>query len=179
MHLNKMRMSSENLLKLKGGDHAIFNTIYEDWNRKVFYYFLQKTNDQNAAQELTQQTFIKFWKYRSLLSIELTIDQQLFQKARLIFIDWLRKEATYRKYFSQDIENAQDANLHTETNTDFRHHVENSLKSLSPKRRKVFELKHIHGYSYKEIAEFMGITVKTVDNHLLKATSQLKKVLNL
>lgn len=179
MHLNKMRMSSENLLKLKGGDHAIFNTIYEDWNRKVFYYFLQKTNDQNAAQELTQQTFIKFWKYRSLLSIELTIDQQLFQKARLIFIDWLRKEATYRKYFSQDMENAQDANLHIETNTDFRHHIENSLKSLSPKRRKVFELKHIHGYSYKEIAEFMGITVKTVDNHLLKATSQLKKVLNL
>lgn len=174
-----MRMSFENLQKLKEGDHKVFNTIYEAWNGKVFCYFLQKTNDQNTAQELTQQTFIKFWKYKSQISCELTIDQQLFQKARQIFIDWLRKEATYRKYFSQDMANAQDANLHTETNSDFRHNIENSLKSLPPKRRRVFELKHIHGYSYKEIAEFMGITVKTVDNHLLKATSQLKKVLNL
>ncbi len=114
-----------------------------------------------------------------MLSCELSIDQQLFQKARLIFIDWLRKEATYRKYFSQDMENAIEVNWQVETNSDFRHHIENSIKSLPPKRRKVFELKHIHGYSYKEIAEFMGITVKTVDNHLLKATSQLKKVLNL
>jgi len=172
-------MLSEDLLKLKEGDHKVFNSIFEEWNRRVFYYFLQKTNDENTSQELTQQTFIKFWKYRSLLSCELTIDQQLFQKARQIFIDWLRKEATYRKYFSQNLNDADTSILQNETSIDFRHSIENSLKSLPPKRRKVFELKHIYGYSYKEIAEFMGITVKTVDNHLLKATSQLKKVLNL
>lgn len=172
-------MSSENLLRLKDGNHQVFNAIYEEWHRKVFYYFLQKTNDENAAQELTQQTFIKFWKYRSLLTFEHTLEQQLFQKARLIFIDWLRKEATYRKYFSQDTGHTTASDLYTETNIEFRNTIEQSLKKLPPKRRKAFELKYIHGYSYREIAEFMGITVKTVDNHLLKASSQLKKVFNL
>ncbi|MFV0605907.1 MAG: RNA polymerase sigma factor [Niabella sp.] len=162
------------LAKIKKGDHKVFGKIFEEWHNRVYKYFYKLTHDEYTAKELTQQTFIKFWRYRKSISIHLNIDQQLFQKARLIYINWLRKEATYRKHFSK--EEVNDAAQHIEKDT--LADLELALRMLPPKRKKVFELKHIHGYSYKEIAEYLNISVKTVDNHLLKATAQLRKSFN-
>lgn len=174
-----MSISCEHIRQLKNGDHQVFKMIYDTWSGKVYYYFLQKNRDENIAKELTQQVFIKLWKYKESLSPELNIDQQLFQKARLIYIDWLRTEATKRKYFSGSPEDAPEIMVGPAQDLESQQYINNSLKTLPPKMRKVFELKHLHGFSYKEIAEQLGITTKTVDNHLLKATSHLKKVFNL
>ena len=63
-------------------------------------------------------------------------------------------------------------------NPELRSSLSAALNQLPEKRKKIFELKHIHGYSYKEIAEALGISVKTVDNQLLKAISDLRKSLS-
>ena len=173
-------MPFDDILKLKEGDHQVFKAVYEQSNRKVYFYCLKKTDNEDAAKDLTQQTFIKFWNYRKALSTEHSIDQQLFQKARLIYIDWLRIQATQRKHFVGDPTLAAEISAdQTESNFELSQNIEYSINTLPPKRRKVFELKHIHGYSYRQIAEHLGITVKTVDNHLLKAATQLRKVFNL
>jgi RNA polymerase sigma-70 factor (ECF subfamily) len=173
-------MPFEEILKLKEGDHKVFKTIYEEWSRKVFHYFLKKTGDDDVSKDLTQQVFIKLWNYRTATSTEYSIDQQLFQKARLIYFDWLRLQATRRKHFSgEPLASAEIAADRVECNLELLQQIEHSINSLPPRRRKVFELKHIEGYSYNEIANHLGITVKTVDNHLLKAVNQLKKVFHL
>ncbi len=173
-------MPVETILKLKQGDHLIFKMVYEEWSRKVFHYYLGKSDNEEVSKELTQLVFIKFWNYRDSLSTEHSLDQQLFQKARLIYIDWLRAEATRRKYFTTEIPSeTPNAGSPLNVELEIREELEYSMNKLSPKRRKVFELKHIHGFSYKEIADSLGIKAKTVDNHLLKASSQLRKVFNL
>ena len=174
-----LHMPSEIIQKLKSGDHKVFKAVYEDAHVRVYHYFLNKLHQEDQAKELTQQTFIKLWNYREDLAESLSMDQQLFQKARLVYIDWLRKEATQRKYFSAELMQEEIQDAQHQPSLESRQKLEWSLRSLPPKRRKVFELKHIHGYSYKEISEFLNISVKTVDNHLLKATVQLKKVFNL
>lgn len=168
-------MNFDILDKLKNGDHRAFERVYEEWHTRVFHYFLKNQGDEYVAKDLAQQTFIKLWRYRAEVSVELSIDQQLFQKARLVFVDWLRKEATYRKHFTaediQQLPHYVDADEISE--------LKCALNFLPEKRKRVFELKHIHGYSYKEIAEYLNISVKTVDNHLLKATAQLRKAFNI
>jgi RNA polymerase sigma factor (sigma-70 family) len=175
-----MLVPIEDILRLKAGDHEVFKKIYNQWSRKVYFYYLKKTSNDEVSRELSQQVFIKLWRYRDAVSTEYTLDQQLFQKARLIYIDWLRAEATQRKHFAGATHIEEEAvTISPVSDIEMQQSIEESLKHLSPKRRKVFELKHIHGYSYKEIAEVLGITVSTVDNHLLKAASQLRKVFNL
>jgi RNA polymerase sigma-70 factor (ECF subfamily) len=173
-------MQNETLQKLKGGSHKAFSIIYDDWHKKVFAYFLQKTNHEATAQDLTQQAFIRVWTYRAGIDIEISIDQQLFQKARQVWIDWLRKEAVSRKYLAENeyedcktVPQQLPDNLYL--NTELKHSLALAMSALPEKRKKVFELKHIYGMSYKEIAEHLHISVKTVDNHLLKATAQIKK----
>ncbi|GAB3412345.1 RNA polymerase sigma factor [Niabella aquatica] len=174
-------MQKEMLQELKDGSHKVFSIIYNDWHKKVFAYFLQKANDETTACDLTQQTFIKLWTYRRGINIDLTIDQQLFQKARQVWIDWLRKEAISRKYLSsneyEDCKAVPQPSLENMyLNAELKQSLSLAMNALPEKRKRVFELKHIHGMSYKEIAEHLHISVKTVDNHLLKATAQLKKI---
>ena len=98
-----MIMDIETLRNLQEGCYADFKAIYEKWKGKVFFYFLSKTKDEEVAKELTQLTFIKLWEYRSSVDTRLGTEQQIFQKARLIFIDHLRKLARERKEQAQDI----------------------------------------------------------------------------
>lgn len=169
-------MHAEILLELKGGSYPAFKTIYQQWKGKVFYYFLSKTNEEDNAKELTQLTFIKLWEYRSSVDAAITVEQQIFQKAKYIYIDHLRKQAHQRELYSAREEQS------TEYYTPHRSYEEGqtiqlAIDSLPKSRQQIFKLKYIQGYSYKEISEIMDISPKTVDNQLLKAVKHLRKIL--
>lgn len=175
-------MELQTLQKLKDGNHRVFTELYECFYQKVFGYFMQKARIEDVAQDLTQQTFIKLWQYRSSIDLNLSIDQQLFQKARQVFIDWLRREAVYRKHFVEaptETEHEHLASVSIEPVAGLKQSLTAAINSLPEKRKEAFELKHVYGLSYKEIAAIMDVSVKTVDNHLLKATSQLRKYFGL
>lgn len=161
-----------------GGNSNTFREFYCCWDERVYYFFLSKTKDHLNAQDLTQQTFIKFWEYRSSISTAYTLEIQLFHKAKLIFIDWLRKEATRRKLLEAAVQ-FYKAGQGADAADNRSQRLENALEQLPQMRRKVVELSHIHGYKYKEIADELNISVKTVDNHIHQALRQLRKYLSL
>lgn len=165
------------LTNLKEGDHQAFTDVYDRWKQKVYHYCLKRTQDPEAAKDLTQQSFIKLWRYRHQLNESISFERQLFQKVRQVYLDWLKKEAQYRKHFSTSQAANDEAGIY-QMNPELRSSLSAALNQLPEKRKKIFELKHIHGYSYKEIAEALGISIKTVDNQLLKAVSDLRKSLS-
>ncbi len=164
---------------LKEGDHKTFTDVFDEWKHKVYSYFMRKTKQEEVAKELTQDTFIKLWKYRQQMDATIGLDQQIFQKARQIYIDWLRKEAGYRRHVETpenipvEISSAAFNDRH-----ELRDAIHSAMNSLPAKRKQIFELKHVHGYSYKEISRLLGISTKTVDSQLLKALSHLRKTLS-
>lgn len=167
------------LISLKLGDHIAFSTVFDEWKHKVYHYFLKRTQDAELAKDLTQQSFIKLWNYRQQLDENLALDKQIFQKARQVYIDWLKKEARYRKHFTAEQALHYEENGATyQLNPELRSTIDAALNQLPEKRKRIFELKHIYGYSYKEIAEKLGISIKTVDNQLLKAVNDLRKSLS-
>lgn len=159
------------------GNQRAFHEFYHQWDERVYHYFLKKTRCRANAKDLTQQTFIKFWKYRKLLSVDHTLEMQLLHKARLIFIDWMRKEVTQKKRYDAAIRFYQGEQS-SQVSDSRSYKIENALEQLPYMRRKVIELSHIHGYKYKEIADELHISVKTVDNHVHQALKQLRKYLS-
>lgn len=55
--------------------------------------------------------------------------------------------------------------------------VELALNQLPPRRKQVFEMSRIEGLSHKEIAEKLQIPVRTVEDHIYKTLTELRKVL--
>lgn len=157
-------------------NQAFFETIYFENYDRLYSAFLKKTGSDIAAQELTQLTFIKVWEYRHSYNFDLSPELQLNRKAKLIFIDWLRKEAHLRKLAGklQTFSVSENPSNKIELSDA----LQTAIKQLPPVRKRVFTLAYIDGLSQKEIAESLGISVKTVDAHVQKALKQLRKNLS-
>jgi len=172
------------LEKIINGDQKAFTAFYLLWEARMYSYFLNRTGDYVQSQELTQNAFLKIWEYRSTLSAEYPLETQLFRKAKLIYIDWLRKQATLRKRKEAEVKFAtqkemMDAPAITNEGASIPEKLEKAIGHLPPMRQKVLRLSHLQGYAYKEIARELKISEKTVDNHIHKALKQLRQILGI
>ncbi|WP_157098081.1 RNA polymerase sigma factor [Niabella ginsenosidivorans] len=163
--------------QIMNGDKKAFDAFYWQYVDKLFGYFFKRTQSHFHAEELTQLTFIKFWEYRSSLNPELSPDMQLYYKARITYIDWLRKAATQRSLLSQIIGPASDSPDNPPEGSEKYERARMALEQLPEMRKKVLTLFYLEGYNYKEIATLLGIAPKTVDNHIYQGIAQLRKIL--
>jgi len=165
---------------IKKGDEFAFEQAYNEFRAKVYAYFLKKTRSPEDSMDLLQTTFLKLWQYRKSLSADFLLEQHLFHISRTVFIDFLRKQNRAHKLRVEPFE------LHTAQTTqyayaagdfDLRARLNGVLASMPETRKKVFEMNKLEGYSYKEIAEHLSISIKAVDNNLAKALRQIRKLI--
>lgn len=158
-------------------DEESFRAVFTKYYDRIYSGFYKKTGSYEVAQDLTQQTFIKFWRYRDSYCPELTVEIQLFRKGKLVFIDWLRKESKERQMI--DSLKQQEKIPIDELSTDLKDSLQNAINGLSPVRKEVFNMAYIEGYSHKEIAEKLNVSIRTVETHIYKSVQQLRKILAL
>ncbi|MEJ5088522.1 sigma-70 family RNA polymerase sigma factor [Sphingobacterium faecium] len=158
-------------------DESLFKNLFYHYYDRIYTGFYKKTNSLEVAQDLTQITFMKLWTYRDQFSQDISHEKQIFRKAKLVLIDWLRKEANQRKLIAEIQQNLPLA--FTTSTSDLREELNLAIDKLPPARKKVFIMAYLEGYSHKEIAEELNISVKTVDAHVLKSLQQLRKLLAL
>lgn len=156
-------------------DHA-FSQVYQDYHHEIFGFILQRTKSEFIAEEVTQLTFIKFWKNRAKLNHTLAINIQLFGIAKQVMIDALRKEANRFKYEGAAAETPYTDNLiQALESKDLMRLIEIDISNMPPARRLVFELSRKQGMTHKEISQTLNISTKTVEHHITKALLQLKQ----
>jgi RNA polymerase sigma-70 factor (ECF subfamily) len=127
-------------------------------------------------EDLAQEVFFRFWQKRHQIEITASLDAYLRRMAVNEGLAYLRS----RKYFTEEIEphsahfsdtnNAEDRYLHAELEQNIR----SAIDVLPPKCRMVFQLSRYEEMSYQEIANQMGISIKTVENQMGKALKVLR-----
>jgi len=163
---------------IKKGDRSVFVDVYNRFHAKLFRYFMEKSRSRDIAKELTQLAFIKLWQSRHTLSEQHSMDTQCFTIASSVLIDYLRKESVERKrrlQLADDIVNqtlSSEAGMRAFESFDM---LQAAAGDLPPVRRSIFLLKMVQGYSNKQIAEQLRISVKTVEDHYTKALRQIKQ----
>ena len=168
------------LTAIKEGDHEAFIEVYHILHAKLFRFFLKKIFLHDTAKDLTQQCFIRLWQFRHTLSDDHPLEKQVFIIARSLLINHLKKEATQRKVktahgltFISEAEPAED--VHFERADE----VNAAIETLPPVRKRIIILKAFHGFSNKEIAQQLEISVKTVEDHVTKAFRHIRQVIAL
>lgn len=170
--------------KAARGDLRAFQEIYDRFKRKVFTFSYHLLGSVEAAEEVTQDTFLSVYKnLKNLKSIE-KFEPWLFKIARNFVYQYNRKNSS-RKEDSIDsgstkdgnnldfIENPEDKLMKSEISEE----VKKAIKSLDLKYREVFTLAVVEGYSYKEIAEMLGKSIQSVKTDIHRARLKLRKIL--
>jgi len=172
-----MRLNNERelIVQLKQGDEKSFVAVYNAYS-EVLYSFLLKLNiEHENIRDVIQQTFIKLWEKRDGLKEDLSLQSYLITIAKNTIYNEVRKQIISRKY---EASAAQQEAAPDETRTNEINQVlQQILQQLSNKRREVFAMSRLEGYSNQEIAETLNISKSTVENHINQSTKQIKEIL--
>ncbi|HCI71030.1 MAG TPA: RNA polymerase sigma-70 factor, partial [Balneola sp.] len=116
------------------------------------------------------------------IDIQVSVKVYLYQAVRnqsLNLLDKQKNQQRLRENFLSEIksirvEGFEESNLNTEQ-IELIKKVWETVNKMPERRRLVFELHRKHGFSYKEIAKILEITVKTVENHMSQALQYLRE----
>jgi RNA polymerase sigma-70 factor (ECF subfamily) len=176
------RMSDGTLERLvfgiRSGDRGSFREFFYLFQPDVFRFIFRLTRDRQIAEDLTQDTFLRFWEARERLEETGSPASYLFRIARNLVLD----EADRRKP-SVDIASVPDEVLVRYSKDPEEEYVRrlaadevlNALSYLPERSRVAFVLSRYHDMNYDEIAATMQISLQTVKNQVSRALTLLRK----
>lgn len=157
---------------IKQGNEAAFEQAFLHYRQKVYLYFFKKTGTEEDARDLLQNTFLRLWQYRRSMNEAYSLDQHLFNIARTVYIDHLRKrQLLVYKGILPEGQAAPDAGAAWDVDR----RLQRILDKMPPARQQAFVLNRLYGHSYRDVAAAMSITIKAVENHVAKAVKELRK----
>ncbi|WMI64139.1 RNA polymerase sigma-70 factor [Aestuariibaculum sp. YM273] len=162
---------------IKKGKESAFVFALETYNKRLYAYALTLTNDSAMAQDVVQNVFLKTWEQRSKINIKSSLLNYLFKSVYNEFINEYKKNKALlsleQKYYNAlDKIVSDDDNNFSENAINF---IKQEIQNLPPKCREVFILSRKEGLTNIEIANYLNISIKSVEAHIHKAMNVLKE----
>jgi RNA polymerase sigma-70 factor (ECF subfamily) len=133
--------------------------------------------DFEVCRDITQEAFFKIWENRQALDEEKGIDSLLYKSIKNRCLDYLKSlnvSDKYRLHIIKSISEVTEDSDQLEIE-EIQSIFENTLDCFSETTKSIYKLKIEEHKKHKEIADYMGVSVKTVEYHLSLAKKELKK----
>ncbi|BDD11867.1 DNA-directed RNA polymerase sigma-70 factor (plasmid) [Fulvitalea axinellae] len=161
------------LLKAKEYEEA-FRVLYSAYFQRMFNYACGILNNPNKAEDITQEVLIDLWEKREQLRITVQLDTFLYKGIYFRAMNEIRKEKLHQERESEVEEEFYGSQDHTEWKEQLHRQIRQCADNFPEQCREVFYLSRYSHLSRSEIAEQMGISVRTVDTQLYRALKSLK-----
>ncbi|MBV8881145.1 MAG: sigma-70 family RNA polymerase sigma factor, partial [Planctomycetaceae bacterium] len=126
-------------------------------------------------EDVAQQVFMNFWSHRNEYDLDKPVTPLLLTMARNAWLNMAKREE-YRKTSELKEDGASQVD-HGLNRKELEAAIEKSLAALEEPIREVFILSRYHELKYTQIAQMLGISVKTVEARLSRALQDLQKLL--
>lgn len=164
--------------KIRGDDEKAFRWLFETFYPSLCLYASRFLNDEDHSAEVVQELFVKLWEKRKSLEVDVSVRPYLFRAVRNQCLNQIR----YDKVKQLHAAKLQEALLSEDAAGDFfispelMLKLEAGIESLPDKRREIFKMSREQGMKYREIADALGISVKTVENQMGSALRSLREL---
>ena len=179
----------ELVARARRGDESAFEALVTENEKRIYNLCRRLTGNQEDAAELTQEAFLNAWRGLGRFQGESSFSTWLYRLATNACIDFLRKEKR-RQSLSMTVSlddgvEARQAELPDERyapegaleRAEARRAVAEGLERLTLEHRQVLVMREIHGLSYAEIGQVLGLEEGTVKSRIARARGALRKVL--
>lgn len=160
-------------------ESAELDDLFRSQAPQLQRYFRQKTGDREIASDLVQDAFIRLMSaYRIGLGNPAAYLQRI---ARNLLFDRFRREQRARSEAAMSLDEcgaaipaSQEEGLHAR---DLLRLYEVAIAGMSDKTRAVYRLSRVEGLSYEQIRVRLGISMRTVEYHMMRAIAHIDRIL--
>ncbi|HNX67314.1 MAG TPA: sigma-70 family RNA polymerase sigma factor [Bacteroidales bacterium] len=171
---------------LKGEEKA-YADLLNRYRDSVYYVLLKMVNNPSDAEDLTIEAFGKAFLRLSQYTPTHAFSTWLFRIATNNCIDFMRKKSQSPLAFNQDNEDENDyaRNVASETpdpeetliDQEVVMQINDVMKYLKPRYRRIIELRYFNDKSYEEISDELGLPIGTVKARLFRAKTLLHSMI--
>ena len=166
---------TEILKDIAAGSSKAFRALYSQWEPTLSSFIFQVTRSKIITAEIVQDVFLKIWMTRESLVEVKDFKAYLFVISKNRAINALKKSLAdlerMKKYASEVPFNEQPEDDNDQIPFTL---IDEAIDQLSPRQKEIFLLHRHERYSYREIAEQLGIGKESVKTHLSLAIKSIK-----
>lgn len=156
-----------------------FEKLFKEHYAPMVGYALRMTKDHDLAEDLVQQVFVSLWEKREEVHVNTSLKSYLLRSVHNHCLNHFKHLKVRDAHASETVYQSNVAELRDPIEeSELQLKVNDLIDQLPEQCRKVFLLSRRDGKKYKEIAEELNISVKTVENQMGKALRLMKEGLN-
>lgn len=175
MKTDKNKEDMTLLKALQNGELKAFDSLFRKYYPMLCAY-VHRFVDLQDAEEIVQEIMIWMWEKRAELMIDSSLNQYLFKMAYNRTLNLITKKEVIARaemmFYTKHQEMPEDINYYQLSELTKR--IEEAVASLPESYRTAFVMHRFRGMSYKDIAELMNVSPKTVDYRIQQALKLLR-----
>jgi RNA polymerase sigma-70 factor (ECF subfamily) len=161
------------------GDQEAFRVLFMRYQPRMKGFIADLVNSESIAEDLAQDVFMRIWDHRKILPAIKSASAYMYRMARNAALDHLKslrvREVGAGKILRDNPVTPYEKFLAHETEL----LVGLLVDKMPAQRQKVFKLSRHEGLSNEQIASMLGLSTKTVENHLNLALREIRRLLPL
>ncbi|WP_369410833.1 RNA polymerase sigma-70 factor [Desertivirga brevis] len=152
-------------------DHA-FERMFKEHYKALHAYANVMLRDEDLAEEIVQNVFLKLWERREGLNVEISVKAYLYKMIHNACLNYFKHNKTKAKYEDYAVHSmAGESNKASQRLElkELEQKIGEALNELPQQCRVIFQMSRFEELKYKEIADQLGLSIKTVENQMGKA----------
>lgn len=166
---------------LANGNYEAFDELYMRYAPKVFLFASGLLKNENDAEDLTHDIFVKIWEHRVVIANVRSFQDYLFRMVKNASFDLISHKKVSEAYACNEKIDAsgifENDVLDGISSKDLLLLINIALEKMPEHRRAIFKMSRIDGMSYKEIAAALGIKEKAVEYNISVVIRELRAMM--
>jgi RNA polymerase sigma-70 factor len=161
---------------IKNGDIKAFEALFRELYPSMCLVATKFITDQNAAEDIAQEAFIKLWEKRNAYQDIPCLKTFLYVSVKNLCFNYIRDKKITIDYTSPEVENQEAIFKDLLIEEEAFRIIDNAVNALPPQSARIVKM-YLDGKQNKEIAEILGISVNSVKTLKYNALNLLKTLL--
>jgi RNA polymerase sigma-70 factor (ECF subfamily) len=166
---------SDRIILLNKGHQPTLDSVYRSHYTGMYRYAFLFVKDELLAEDIVHTIFLKILEKKVTLDTKTSLKSYLYRSVHNECLNYFKHQKVIDSYHLQNLDNQADI----DSSDRFQHEelvlvLSKALETLPEQCRTVFQLSRYEDYKYSDIAQELGISISTVEKHIIKALKRLR-----
>ena len=152
-----------------------FETIFKQYYEGLCRYALVWLKDKDESEEIVQKVFVTIWEKRRELEIQTSVKAYLYKSVYHASLNAIKQKKKQEDYLHMKQEKEEISYQTTQSTKELELQIDKAIKQLPEQCGLIFKMSRFQDLKYREIADVLNISIKTVENQMGKALRLMRQ----